>query len=428
MLLIKNGTVYESEKLPKRQDLLIQGGKIAEMSDEIQETSDMQVIDVEGLFVAPGLVDMHVHLRDPGLEYKEDIYTGSSAAAAGGITTCLCMPNTAPPIDSPDIIRYIENKAETAPIDIYTCAAVTKGLGGKELTDFAALKAAGAIALSDDGNPIQNAALARLAMQKAKEHDLLIISHCEDAEMVQNHGVNEGEVSEKLGIPGRPAIAEEIMVMRDMMLATETGAKVHIAHVSTAGSVEIIRQAKKAGAKVTAETAPQYFVLTEEEILKQNALARVNPPLRTKDDIEAIIQGLKDGTLDAIATDHAPHSMDEKTLPIPDAMSGMIGLETSLGLTLTYLHHTGKFSVSEIIKLMSENPAGILGLDNAGKLAIGAVADIVIFDPNEKWVVEPSKFKSKARNTPFAEMELQGRVKYTISRGEVVYKPDVLNS
>ena len=422
MLLIKSGTIYTDESEPKVQDLLIKNGKIAEIADVIQETSEMQVIHAENLIVAPGLVDMHVHLRDPGLEYKEDIYTGSQAAVAGGITTCLCMPNTAPAIDNPDVIKYIKNKAQTVPMSIYPCGAVTKGLGGEELTDFAALKAAGAIALSDDGNPIQNAALARLAMQQAKENELLIISHCEDAEMVQNHGVNEGEVSKKLGIPGRPAIAEEIMVARDVMLAAETGAKVHIAHVSTAGSVEIIRQAKKTGVSVTAETAPQYFVLTEDEILKQNALARVNPPLRTKVDVEAIIQGLKDGTLDAIATDHAPHSMDEKILPIPDAMSGMIGLETSLALTLTYLYHTGKFSINEIIKLMSENPAQILDVGDIGKLAKGNIADIVIFDPNEKWTVQPSKFKSKARNTPFSKMELTGKVKYTICQGEVVYK------
>jgi len=416
MLLIKGGRVFT--QTAGSTDILIDGCKIAEISENICETGDIPVLDASRLIVAPGLVDMHVHFRDPGYEYKEDILTGAQAAAAGGVTTCCCMPNTSPVADSEETIEYIINKAKQASVRVLPYGAVTVGQKGRELTDFAALKAAGAVALSDDGNPIQSAELMRRAMILAREHGLLIISHCEDAEMVQNYGVNEGAVSRKLGIPGRPAIAEEIMVARDAMLAAETGARVHIAHVSTVGSVDIIRKAKAAGVSITAETCPQYFTLTEDEILRQGALARVNPPLRTARDVAAIIRGLTDGTIDAIATDHAPHSANEKALPLEEAPSGMIGLETSLALALKLLYHTGELSLDNIIRLMSMNPARILGID-AGTLEVGDTADIVIFDPNEVWTVDPVKFKSKARNTPFAGMNLRGKVKYTISHGKV---------
>jgi dihydroorotase len=386
----------------------------------------MTVLDVSGLIIAPGFVDMHVHFRAPGFEYKEDILTGAAAAAAGGVTTCCCMPNTSPVADTAEIVKYIMDRVKQTPVQVLPYGAVTIGQKGRELTDFPVLKAAGAIALSDDGNPIQSAELARRAMKLAREHDLLIVSHCEDAEMVKNYAANEGEISRKLGLPGRPAIAEEIMVARDALLAAETGAKVHIAHVSTAGSVEIIRKAKAAGIAITAETCPQYFTLTENVILRQGSLARVNPPLRTADDAAAIIRGLADGTIDAIATDHAPHSADEKALPLAEAPSGMIGLETSLALALKFLYHTGVLSIDRIIALMSTNPARILGI-GTGTLAVGDRADIVIFDPDEVWVVDPDQFKSKARNTPFAGMNLRGRVKYTISRGEVVYSSYMTN-
>ena len=419
MLLIKGGRVCATTAADE-SDILIKDGKIAEISENINETVDMTVLNVSGLIVAPGLVDMHVHFRDPGFEYKEDILTGASAAAAGGVTTCCCMPNTLPVADNADIVGYIAQKAKQAPVRVLPYGAVTVGQKGKELTDFASLKEAGAIALSDDGNPIQNSELMRRALRSAREHRLLIISHCEDAEMVKNFAVNEGGISRELGLPGRPAIAEEIMVARDAMLAFDTGARVHIAHVSTAGSVDIIRKAKDAGISITAETCPQYFTLTEDEILRQGTLARVNPPLRTANDVEAVIQGLADGTIDVISTDHAPHSAAEKALPLTDALSGMIGLETSLAITLTSLYHTGKLGLEKIIELMSVNPARLLGLD-AGKMSINDIADIVIFDPNEEWTAAPDNFKSKARNTPFGGMTLRGKVKYTISRGEIVY-------
>ena len=419
VLLIKSGRLYSS--LESLTDILIDDGRVVSICENIPESGDMTVIDAAGLVVAPGLVDMHVHFRDPGFEYKEDILTGASAAAAGGVTTCCCMPNTSPVADSANIIKDIIKKAEKASVTVLPYGAVTIGQEGRELTDFAALKAAGAIALSDDGNPVQNARLMHIAMQSAREHKLPIISHCEDADLVKNFAVNEGKVSWELMLPGRPAVAEEIMIARDAMLASGTGARIHIAHVSTARSVDIIRKAKAAGVKITAETCPQYFTLTEDEVLKQGALARVNPPLRTKADVEAIIDGLIDETIDVIATDHAPHSIEEKALPLTDAPSGMIGLETSLALTLTYLYHTEHLELERIISLMSANPARILGID-AGCLAEGAMADIVIFDPDEEWTVKPEKFKSKARNTPFAGMKLRGRVKYTISHGEIVYQ------
>jgi dihydroorotase len=411
MLLIKGGAL----------DILIKDGKIAEIAKNIPADEGVEILNAERFYVSPGLVDMHVHFREPGFEYKEDISTGAMAAAAGGVTTCLCMPNTSPVIDSVEGLAYIKAKAEAVPINVLQCAAVTIGQKGAELTDFAALQSAGAAALSDDGVPIQNAELLRRAMIAARELDMLIISHCEDDDLAQNHAVNEGAVSAKLGLTGRPKIAEELQVARDAMLARDTGARVHIAHVSSAGSVDIIRKAKAAGVNITAETCPQYFTLTENEILEKGTLARVNPPLRTREDVEAIIEGLVDGTIDAIVTDHAPHSAEEKSQPLETAPSGMIGLETSLGLTLTYLYHTGILTLERVIALMSANPARILGIPG-GKLEIGAPADIVIFDPDEAWTVDPVKFKSKARNTPFAGMKLRGRVKYTITAGNIVYR------
>ena len=359
--------------------------------------------------------------RDPGFLYKEDLISGAGAAAAGGVTTVACMPNTSPVLDSPQAVADIIRRVEAAPVTILPYAAVTVGQKGKELTDAAALKQAGAAALSDDGQPVMSAALLRDAMKTAARLGLFISSHCEDAELVKNYSVNEGAVSEQLGLPGRPAIAEELMVLRDVALAGETGARVHIAHVSTAGSVEIVRRAKTAGIRVTAETCPQYFTLTEEEVLKQGAMAKVNPPLRTQRDVDAIINGLIDGTLDAIATDHAPHAAHEKALPLTEAPSGMVGLETSLALALTALYHTGKLSLPRLIALMSLNPARILGLQK-GSLRVGCDADLVVFDPEARWIVDPERFRSKGRNTPFAGLELRGQVKYTIAGGKIVYQ------
>ena len=403
-------------------DVLLEDGRVAVIGSDVHEP-DAQVIDARGMIVCAGLVDMHVHLREPGFEYKETIETGAAAAARGGFTSIACMPNTRPATDSPEQLDYIRQKAAQAcGVHVWPIGAVTVGESGQELTDFEALKAAGAVALSDDGVPVQNANLMRDGLILAHRQQLTVLSHCEDADMVKNYAVNEGRISRQRRLPGRPAIAEELMVARDAMLAEETGGAVHICHISTAKSVALVRRYKRKGVQITCETCPQYFSLTEDEILTQGSLARVNPPLRTRSDVEAIIEGLKDGTIDAIATDHAPHSAEEKAKPLTEAPSGMVGLETALAVTLTYLYHTGEMNLSDILRKMTINPACILRLPTKGRLSIGADGDMVIFDPDEEWVVEPSQFASRGRNTPFGGKTLKGKVKYTIVGGRVVYR------
>ncbi len=401
-------------------DILIQNGKIAAIDDHISEAA-ARVIDAQGMVVCAGLVDMHVHLRDPGFTYKEDIFTGAQAAARGGFTSIACMPNTDPVIDTPEGVAYVKKKAACAcGVNIWPIAAVSMGQKGKSLTDARALRQAGAVALSDDGVPVMDANLMRDALIYADRNELTVLTHCEDANMVDGRGVNEGRISRQLGLEGRPAIAEEIMVMRDAMLAEETGTAVHICHVSTARSVEIVRRYKKRGVRITCETCPQYFTLTEDAVLTHGTMAKVNPPLRTGADVDGIIAGLQDGTIDVIATDHAPHSKEEKDRPLTQAPSGMVGLETSLGVTLTQLYHTGRLSLGDILKKMTVNPAGILRIPK-GRLAVGADADITVFDPDRVWVAEPEKFASKGRNTPFGGMRLRGKVVCTLANGELIY-------
>lgn len=421
-LLIKQGRLVDPVGgIGGVMDILIEDGKVTAIGSELHD-GEAQVIDANGFVVSAGLVDIHVHLREPGFEYKETIETGCAAAAKGGVTSIACMPNTKPVVDTPELVAFVQEQAKKAcGVNVLPIAAVSKGQQGKELTDAQALVEAGVVAFSDDGVPIQDANLMRDALIAARDHKLPILTHSEDAGMVCNHAVNEGEVSRKLGIPGRPAIAEEIMVMRDAMLAEETGSAVHVCHVSTARSVDIVRQYKKKGVRITCETCPQYFTLTEEEVLKQGTMARVNPPLRTQMDVEAIIAGLQDGTIDAIVTDHAPHSAEEKTRPLTEAPSGMVGLETSLAISLTALYHTGKMDLSTLLRKMTLEPSRILGV-NKGRLALGEDADIVIFDPNEEWVVDPEQFASKGHNTPFGGYKLKGRVKYTIVGGRVIYQ------
>lgn len=422
-LLIKHGRVVDPVSgTVSIQDLYIENGKVVQLEKDIRQEAD-QVIDADGLVVCPGLVDMHVHLRDPGLTYKEDIFTGTAAAAHGGVTSVACMANTDPVVDTPEQVCYVKDKAAQANgVHVYPIAAVSMGMRGEEPSDADALKKAGAIALSDDGCNVDNANLMRDVLIHAKRLEMPVLCHCEDTTMVEGRAVNEGSVSRQLWLEGRPAIAEEIMVMRDAMLAEETGAHVHICHVSTAKSVDIIRRMKKRGVAITCETCPQYFTLTEDEILTQGSMARVNPPLRTAKDIKGIIAGLKDGTIDAIATDHAPHSAEEKSRPLTRAPSGMVGLETSLAITLTELYHTGKMKLPEIIKRMTYTPASILRLSSKGRLSLGSDADITIFDPEEAWTIDPEQFASKARNTPFAGREVKGKVKYTIVGGNVIYQ------
>ncbi len=422
-LLIQNGRVVDPVNATVSiLDIFAENGRIVQMEKNIEAEADV-VLDATGLIVCPGLVDMHVHLRDPGLTYKEDIFTGTAAAARGGVTAVACMANTDPVVDSPEQIQYIKEKAAQGNgVHVYPIGAVSVGMRGEEPTDGDALKQAGAVALSDDGCNVDNANLMRDVMILAKRLQLPVLCHCEDTSMVENRAVNEGSVSRQLWLEGRPAIAEEIMVMRDAMLAEETGAHVHICHISTAKSVDIVRHMKKHGVSITCETCPQYFTLTEDEILTQGSLARVNPPLRTAKDIKGIIAGLKDGTIDAIATDHAPHSPEEKARSLTRAPSGMVGLETSLAITLTELYHTGKMKLPDLIRAMTYNPASILHLSSKGRLSLGGDADITIFDPEQEWVINPEEFASKSRNTPFAGRKVKGRVKYTIVGGKVIYQ------
>lgn len=420
-LLIQGCRVVDpASGLDRTADILIREGRITQIAPQLS-VPDTRVIRADGLVAAPGLVDLHVHLREPGFEEKETVATGCAAAARGGVTTLVAMPNTKPAADCPEMIRMVMEKAAPTGIHVYPAGAVTVGQKGEALTDFAALHAAGAPAFTDDGVPIQNLALLRRAMQTAKTLDLPVLDHCEDRDLVKNYAVNEGAVSRQLGLPGRPAIAEELQVMRDAMLAEETGAHVHICHISTGRAVEIVRQAKARGVSISCETCPQYFTLTEEEILRQGAMARVNPPLRTPADRQAILDGLADGTIDAIVTDHAPHCQWEKDKPLPDAPSGMVGLETSLALALTALYHTGLLSLSRVVALMSASPAALLGL-NAGRIAPGDRADLVLFDPEESWTIDREKFASRGRNTPFHGVTVRGKVKYTISQGTVIYQ------
>lgn len=423
-LWIKHGQVVDPvNRTVTPTDLLVEDGKVALIERDLQVEAD-RVIDATGMVVSPGLVDMHVHLRDPGLTYKEDILTGTAAAARGGVTALACMANTDPVLDSPDQMYYVRERAKQGSgVQVYPIGAVSVGLRGEEPTDAEALKKAGAVALSDDGCNVDNANLMRDVLIKARRLEIPVLAHCEDTSMVAGRAVNEGSISRQLWLEGRPAIAEELMVMRDAMLAEETGAHVHICHVSTAKSVDIIRGMKKRGVSITCETCPQYFTLTEDEILTHGALARVNPPLRTHKDMKGIIAGLQDGTIDAIATDHAPHSAEEKARPLTRAPSGMVGLETSLAITLTALYHTGKMELPDIIRCMTLNPAGILGLAK-GRLALGSDADITIFDPDEEWNVDPEQFASRSRNTPFGGRRVKGRVKYTIVGGAVIWQED----
>ncbi len=420
-ILLKNADFVDpTAGTVTRLDVLVEQGHIAAMAPELSAQGH-QVVDLTGNYLCPGLVDMHVHFRDPGQTYKEDILTGAAAAAAGGVTTVACMPNTKPVIDCPELVDYVLRRAKEAGASrVLPIGAVTVGQKGEALTDFQALAQAGAVAFSDDGVPVDSAKRMRDALLAAKELGKIVISHCEDGEMVQNYAVNEGEVSRALGLPGRPAIAEELMVARDLMLAQETGAHVHIAHVSTAGSVRLIREYKARGVHATAETCPQYFTFTQEELLTQGTMARVNPPLRTEQDRKAVLEAVVDGTLDCIVTDHAPHSAQEKARPLAEAPSGMVGLETSLAASYTALCLPGYLTVPELLKRMSATPGAILGLETAGQ--VGDTADLMAFDPEAQWTVEPENFRSKGRNTVFEGKKLTGRVMLTMREGNIIFQ------
>ncbi len=416
-LLLRNVRLIDpSQEVEETCDLLLEDGKVARRGLHLS-AEGAEVIDGTGLVAAPGLVDMHVHLRDPGLTYKEDLYSGCRAAAAGGVTSLLAMPNTKPAMDSPETVRDLLERAQTADAAVYTAACVTKDLQGEERTDWKALKEAGAIALSDDGRPVVNTRRLLEALEQAPGLGLVVTAHCEDLYLAAGGLMHEGEVSRKLGVPGIPAAAEDCGTAREIAAAASLGAPIHICHVSTKGSVELIRDAKARGVRVTAETCPHYLLLTDQALESQDADYRMNPPLRTEEDRLALIEGLQDGTLDAIATDHAPHSPEEKA-DFFKAPNGSIGMETSLAATLTALQ--GKMSLSEILEKMSVNPARILGIPG-GTLREGGNADVVLFDPEKEWVVDPEKLHGKSKNTPFKGRKLKGKVVLTIFRGRVVY-------
>lgn len=400
-------------------DVLVNDGAIARMEPSIQPPPGARVIDAHGWVAAPGFVDMHVHLRDPGQTHKEDIFTGCRAAAAGGVTSLLCMPNTTPTIDTPETVRYVKEKSAGADAHVYVCGAISRGLKGEEATDIAALKQAGVIALSDDGRPVKSAAMMAKAMQEARRQHLTVTAHCEDLPLAAGGIMNEGAVSMELGVPGDPAAAEDVGTAREIALAASLHVPVHICHVSTAVSAAMIRAAQQDGVAVTGETCPHYLLLTEEALCSRNANFRMNPPLRTEEDRIAMVQALQDGTLSAISTDHAPHTPEEKA-DFEKAPNGSIGMETSFAASYTALVKTGAMSLSSLIEKMTVNPASILHID-AGYLSPGGPADIVLLDENEEWVVDPDSLHGKSRNTPFAGMRLTGRVKMTICDGKIVY-------
>ncbi len=422
--LIKGARVIDpSVGRDETADILFEElGAILAVGQDLQADADTETVDGRGLVAAPGLVDLHVHLRDPGQTHKEDVVTGCISAAMGGVTSVFAMPNTTPSLDSPEVIRALLDKAdrEAGGAHVYPVAAVTKGLKGEELTDFEALKAAGAAAFSDDGRPVLTADLMEKALKHAKAVGLPLMAHCEELSLVRGGLMNEGEVSREIGVPGVTRAVEEVGTAREIALAAATGCPVHICHVSTRGSVDMIRAAQKDGVPVTGETAPHYIALTDEMLRKKDADYRMSPPLRTADDQAALIEALKDGTLCAIATDHAPHAPEEKA-DFAKAPNGSIGLFTSLAVCLTYLVHTGKLTLSELIARMSTNPAKLTGI-SAGTLAVGAPADIVLFHPDEEWTV-PADGRgtgSKSQNSPFKGIPLKGRVKVTFCGGRLV--------
>jgi len=416
-ILIKNIRAVDTA-VDTTTDVLIKDDVIAELGLGITAEAE-QTIDGTGLVLMPSLFDMHVHLRDPGFTHKEDVLTGCAAALAGGVTGVLAMPNTKPPCDNPETIRYIKDKAKDTGVDVYPVGCITGGMSGNGLCDYEALKAAGCICISDDGRPVENAENMRKALELSNENGLLVASHCEDLSIINGGIINKGETSEKLGVKGMDRASEDYITAREMILASSVNARIHICHVSTEGSAAMIRFAKSRGVKVTCETAPHYFMLTDKLLEKRDADYRMNPPLRTPEDVKAIIEAIKDGTIDCIITDHAPHAAEEKA-DFEKAPNGVVGLETSLAATLTALYHTGEIELHRVVELMCVNPRKILGLD-IPSIKVGSTADLVIADINKKWTVEPEKLHSKSHNTVFKGMEFTGKPLVTISKGEIRY-------
>lgn len=419
-LLIKGGRIIDpSQQSDRIADLVIEDGRVKSIGDDLSREG-AELFDATGLVVAPGFIDLHVHLREPGEEYKETIASGAAAAVAGGFTSICAMPNTNPVNDNASVTRFIIDKAREAELArVYPVGAITRGSAGQELAEMAEMKQAGAVAVSDDGRPVMNGQVIRHAMEYARDHRLVVVDHAQDLNLSAGGVMNEGRYSTLLGIKGISAAAEESHVARDIMLAQLTGARVHIAHVSTKGSVELIRRAKGQGIPITCEVTPHHLALTDAAVLGFDTNTKMNPPLRSEEDRIALIEGARDGTIDAIATDHAPHHADEKMLDYDHAPFGVIGLETAFGVAMSVLYHTGGLSLSRIVEMLTTGPSRAFSLPG-GSLKEGASADITIFDPDREWTVDLGRFKSKSRNTPFVGWKLRGEVIATFVAGTKV--------
>ncbi len=428
-LLIHGSHIIDpSQGIDEIGTLLITESKISWLGkgEAIPPRPDYNVLHAQGLIVCPGFIDLHCHLRQPGFEEKETIATGTRAAARGGFTTVCCMPNTNPPLDNQATVDYVKSiAAKEGVVRVLPIGCISRGRKGQELAPMSELASAGVIGFSDDGNPVLNSQLMRQALDYSRALDLPIIDHCEDTPLTEGGQVNEGIVATKLGLLGIPAAAEGIIVARDLALAELTGGQLHIAHVSTAGSVDLIRRAKEKGIRVTAEVTPHHLTLTEEKVTGYNTNAKVNPPLRTKQDIQALIQGLKENIIDIIATDHAPHTEADKQCDFKLAAFGISGFETALG-SLMSLVHEGQLTMATIIAKLTSEPSKIIGnkWEKLGTLTTGAPADITIFNPDLEWIVDTKTFASKGKNTPLADSRLKGKVMVTISQGKLVYKDD----
>lgn len=422
-IIIRNGHILDpSASIDAVMDLLIEDDKIKAVGERIDEKAD-QVIDASGCFVMPGLIDLHVHLRDPGLEYKEDIVTGTRAAARGGVTTLCAMPNTKPVVDCPKVMEDIYKKArEKGLVHVEQLSAITKGQAGDELVDMEAMGQAGAIAFSEDGKSVMGINLYKKSMEKAARLKIPIMAHCEDKDLVGKGVLNEGVASKRFGVPGISNAVEDVITARDIFLAGEAGAKLHLCHCSTKGAVALTKMGKELGIDVTAEVCPHHFILTDADITKLDTNYKMNPPLRKEEDVQALIQGLKDGTMEVISTDHAPHHKDDKPDDFQKAAFGIVGIETSASLTYTALVATGILTPYEMAEKMSTNPARVIGLEKQrGGLQPGMEADIAIFDPETEYVIDPAEFASKGKNTPFAGKAVKGQIAMTLVSGKIVY-------
>ena len=420
-ILIKNGRLINpSENLDKVMDIFVEDGIIKEKAESIEKQADT-VIDAAGCYVMPGLIDLHVHFRDPGLTYKEDIETGSRAAAKGGFTTVCCMPNTKPVVDNVETVKYIIEKGEkTGLTNVLPVGAVTKNMAGVEITDVEELKKAGICAISEDGKSVMNSGVYRKAMKNAAKANVPVLAHCEDINLVEGGVINLGDKSSELGVKGISNAVEDVIAMRDIMLAKETGATLHLCHCSTKDSVEMVKRAKEEGIKVTAEVCPHHFSMCSDDITSNDGNFKMNPPLRAREDMEALIKGLQDDIMDVISTDHAPHSVEEKAKDLEHAPFGIVGLETSVALTVTNLVKKGYLTPMQMAAKMSYNPAKVLGIPK-GTLDEGKIADITIIDPDKEYTIDVNNFESKGKNTPFDGYKVSGEVEYTILNGKIVY-------